>query len=211
MIVVGGGSSARFGSNKLLAPVSGRPLITHTIDAIVGHVDVCVVVCGPETAAEVARAHPDVVVTAGGSTRTLSEMAGLAAVGGDVAVIGIHDAARPAVSGQLIEQLFTVAEEHGGAVPVVDTDRIILDKRTHMPVTGLKLAQTPQVFRGPELMAAYVRAAETGLDAFDTAEVMHHFGGVTIVGVRGDRSNVKVTFPRDLDAVARAITDPSRT
>ena len=50
MVIVGAGSSTRFGADKLLTEVAGRPLIEHTIEAVRPHVDVCVVVCRPEVA-----------------------------------------------------------------------------------------------------------------------------------------------------------------
>lgn len=211
MIIVGGGSSTRFGSDKLLADVHGRPLIAHTIDAVVSNVDVCVVVCRPQILDEVSTLDDRITVAAGGETRTLSEMAGLAALGGEFDLIGIHDAARPAVQRPLVERLFTIAADQGGAVPVIEPERMIIERRTHRPEPGLRLAQTPQVFRGPDLMAAYVRAAQAGFDAHDTVEVMHRYSEVPIFGVPGDDSNVKVTFPMDLRAVRDSLTGRSRT
>lgn len=211
MIVVGAGRSSRFGEDKLMAEVAGRPLIEHTIEAVEPHVDVCVVVCRPELSDRIAAIHPHVEVATGGATRTLSEMAGLASVGGDVDLIGIHDAARPVVSEATIHRLFEAAHAEGGAIPLLAYQRLIVDRRTHQPVTGLHGAQTPQVFRGPELMAAYVRAAEAGFEGHDTAEVMEKFSEIRIVGVEGDRANVKVTFPADLEEVRSRLTGPSRT
>lgn len=211
MIVVGGGSSTRFGSDKLLADVAGRPLIAHTIEAVVDHVDRCVVVCRPEIIEEIATLDPRIDVAAGGATRTLSEMAGLAALAGEVDLIGIHDAARPVVEGLLVDHLFSIAATQGGAVPVVPPEKPIIDRKTHGPVVGLRRAQTPQVFRGPELMAAYVKAAQAGYEAHDTSEVMERFANITIVAVSGDQANVKVTYPEDLDSVAEAIKARSRT
>jgi len=211
MIVVGGGSSTRFGTDKLLTEIAGRPLLAHTIDRIIDHVDTCVVVCRPEIVAEVKEINPNVMVTAGGATRTLSEMAGLAALRGEGDLIGIHDAARPAVRGYLVERLFTISARSGGAVPVISPERMIIDRRTHLPVPGLMRAQTPQVFRGPDLMGAYVRAAQAGFEGDDTVEVMHHFSEVTIVGVPGHASNVKVTYPDDLAEVTAWLTDRPHT
>lgn len=211
MIIVGGGSSTRFGSDKLLAEVAGRPLISHTIDAVADLVDTCVVVCRSETIDEIAGMREHIVVAAGGSTRTSSEMAGLAALGGERDLIGIHDAARPAVDAALVERLFTLAAEEGGAVPVVEPEKVMLDRKTHRPVGGLRRAQTPQVFRGPELLSAYVRAAQAGFEAHDTVEVMQRFSDVTIVAVAGDPANVKVTFPEDVDLVNETIRARSRT
>lgn len=211
MIIVGGGSSTRFGSDKLLAEVAGRPLIAHAIDGVADLVDTCVVVCRPEIMDEIAGLRGDITVTPGGSTRTSSEMAGLAALGGERDLIAIHDAARPVVDRVLVERLFSMATRRGGAVPVVETEKVIIDRKTHRPVDGLRRAQTPQVFQGPELMSAYVRAARAGYEAHDTVEIMQQFSDIAIVAVPGDPANVKVTFPEDLDTVGETIRARSHT
>jgi 2-C-methyl-D-erythritol 4-phosphate cytidylyltransferase len=211
MIIVGGGSSTRFGSDKLLTPVSGEPLIVHTIEAVSGHVEKCVVVVRAEVVDQVGALLPDVAVTPGGATRTLSEMAGLAALGGDFDLIGIHDAARPTPPADLVEKLFTTAESTGGAVPVIESDAMLLDRKTHRPAAGLNRAQTPQVFRAPELMTAYVRAAQSGFEGQDTAEVVMKHTDLVVAAVPGDISNLKVTYPQDLAMVGLILEERSRT
>lgn len=211
MIIVGGGSSTRFGADKLLSEINGLPLIAYTIDSVSDSVDRCVVVCRPESIDRVGALRPGVTLAAGGATRTLSEMAGLAALGGEFELIGVHDAARPTVKPSLVDRLFLIAQEMGGAVPVSTPERLILDRKTHKPISDLRLAQTPQVFRGNDLMSAYVKAAQAGFEAQDTVEVMRKFSNNTIVAVAGDPTNVKVTYPHDLAAVAEEITARSRT
>lgn len=211
MIVVGGGASTRFGKDKLMAEVAGKPLISRTIDAIVGQVDVCVVACRPELIDDVARLHPDVIVTAGGATRTASEIAGVDALAGELELIGVHDAARPAVSPDLVRRLFDLASVHGGAVPVLTPDRLIVERRSFRPVGGLGLAQTPQVFRGPELVSAYAKASERRFVGHDTVDVLQRFGDLQVVAVAGEEDNVKVTYPADLERVRALLADPSRT
>jgi 2-C-methyl-D-erythritol 4-phosphate cytidylyltransferase len=211
MVVVGGGSSTRFGSDKLMTEVAGRPLIAHTIDAVIGHVDICVVVCHPGIVATVAELEPEVVVAAGGATRTESEISGLAALTSDFDLIGVHDAARPLVSSSVIERLFAAAAQSGGAVPLLTVEGLILDRATSEPVAGLWRAQTPQVFRGPELVAAYHEAAKAGMVAHDTAEVVERFGDLTVVGVEGDPDNIKVTYPADLERLSSRLAGPFRT
>lgn len=210
MIIVGGGSSNRFGSDKLLAEVEGQPLIAHTIDAVGSLVDKCVVVCRAEIVEAVEHLRPDITVTTGGSSRTLSEMAGLAALG-ETDLIAIHDAARPVVAGALVDVLFTTADEVGGAVPILEPDHLMIQRATHQVRDGLRRAQTPQVFRGAELMAAYVRAAQEGFEGHDTAEIVQRYSDLEVAGVQGDTDNVKVTFPSDLAVVARSIRARSRT
>ncbi len=194
-----------------MADIDGRPLISHTVEAVAGHVDVCVVVCRREISATLARLHPDVTIAEGGPTRTASEMSGLAAIDTDVDLIGIHDAARPLIAGHVISTLFEAAESKGGAVPLLKHDGLIVEKSSHRPVSGLLGAQTPQVFRAPDLLAAYRRAAEARFEAHDTVEVVQRFSDLVIVGVEGDPGNVKVTYPGDIERVRTLLSGPSRT
>jgi 2-C-methyl-D-erythritol 4-phosphate cytidylyltransferase len=62
-------------------------------------------------------------------------------------------------------------------------------------------AQTPQVFRGEELVAAYMKAARIEYEAQDTAEIAQRFSKLEIKGVLGDPTNIKVTHPADIDLV----------
>jgi 2-C-methyl-D-erythritol 4-phosphate cytidylyltransferase len=211
MVVVGGGSSSRFGNDKLMFEVAGRTVLSHTIDAVAPHVDLCVVVCRAEMIETVTRLHPGLVFAEGGATRTQSEIAGLAAVDEDVSLVGIHDAARPVVDASTINQLFTTAESHGGAVPLLGYERLIVHRETGRPLSGIHGAQTPQVFRAPELLAAYRLAASEGFEGHDTVEVMERFSDVRIVPVEGSAANIKVTFPHDVDQLSDLLKDPSRT
>lgn len=211
MIIVGAGSSTRFGADKLMADIDGLPLIAYTIDAVASRVDRCVVVCREGIVDDVQRLRPDVEVTTGGATRTLSEMAGLSAVGRDPEIIGIHDAARPLVQGLVIDRLFALASRHGGAIPASIPDRMVVDRETHKPVPGVRQAQTPQVFQADVLTTAYAEAEKAGYHGQDTAEIVERFGKTTIVTVPGDPANLKVTYPSDLASVARTITTRSRT
>jgi 2-C-methyl-D-erythritol 4-phosphate cytidylyltransferase len=111
----------------------------------------------------------------------------------------------------MIESLFEAADAHGGAVPLLAYDRLILDKETHQPVAGLHGAQTPQVFRASDLLAAYERAAHEDFDGHDTVEVMQRFADVEIVAVPGDPGNIKVTYPEDLERIRALLSGSSHT
>lgn len=211
MVVVGGGASTRFGRDKLMIEIDGRTLLEHTIDAVIDHVDVCVVVCREEIVPKVLENRPEVVVAAGGTTRTRSEISGVFAVDLEVDLVGIHDAARPLVSDATIEELFDTAQREGGAVPLLEYRRILVDRETLAPIPGVHGAQTPQVFRTPELMPAYSRAREDGFEGHDTVEVIQTYSDVRIIGVPGDPANLKVTYPEDLREIRSRLSDASRT
>ena len=159
MIIVGGGSAGRFGEDKLMTNVAGRPLVTHTVAAVAPSVDICVLVCREDQLLALSSLDLEAVVVAGGSTRTESERAGLTALGGDADLIGIHDGARPLLDPALTDRLFAKAEKVGGAVPVLEPDQLLVTRKQLEPVVHAVVVQTPQVFRGPDLFAAYVGAA----------------------------------------------------
>ena len=211
MIVVGGGSSARFDGDKLLEVVAGSPLVAHTVNAVRDLVDKCVLVSRLDLIEAISGFGLGVDIVPGGNTRTLSEMAGLAALGDEFDLIGIHDAARPLIMADLVEALFAAADTVGGAVPVLEPDTLLVDRRSLRPIERAVTVQTPQVFRGPELFAAYVRSAEVGYDAQDTVEIVNQFGHLEIAAIPGDSSNVKVTYPDDLELVRLRLEDPARS
>lgn len=210
MVVVAGGSSSRFGIDKLMVDLAGRPMISHTIDSVVPSVDVCVVVCRADIRSTVAELHPEVITVDGGTTRTRSEIAGLTALDTSVDLIGIHDAARPLPSPDLIRRLFDTAHRRGGAVPLLADSGLMIDKATAEPLVDALGAQTPQVFRARELMTAYRAAADEGFEAHDSVEVVERFGRLEVVAVAGDPDNIKVTYPDDLDRVRRLLRGSSR-
>jgi 2-C-methyl-D-erythritol 4-phosphate cytidylyltransferase len=211
MVIVGAGSSTRFGADKLWTVLAGRPLLQHAYESVAGHVDTVVIVTGRESVSRVRQMGLDAVVTIGGPTRTLSEWAGLQALKRSHDLIGIHDAARPIVSPTMVERLFESAQEMGGAAPLIESRELIVERVGLDPVDNVRRAQTPQVFRGPELRAAFRRAVEAGFTGHDTVEVVQRHGELTIAGVTGDVTNVKVTYPEDVQVVRRHLEDRSRT
>ena len=211
MIVVAGGAATRFGGEKLMAEIAGRPLICHTVEAVSSAVDITVVVARADLVEPMTMLGLDAVITQGGETRTDSELAGLAALGREYDLIGIHDAARPLVSPDLVERLYLRADEVGGAVPTLEPGQFLIDRRRLRPVTGLVTVQTPQVFRGAELLAAFVHAARGGFEGHDTVDVLERFGNLDIAAVEGDPDNLKVTFQADLEVVRARLEGSSRS
>jgi len=127
------------------------------------------------------------------------------AVPGDVAVLLVHDAARPLVTDEVIERVLTpLGEGWDGAVPalpVADTlKRVRGDEVIEtMARDDLVAVQTPQAFLADVLR----RAARQGdMSASDCASMVEAAGG-RIRTVPGDPRLLKVTTPDDLEVVAR--------
>ncbi len=199
MVVVAAGSGSRFSGDKTLTSVDGRPLVSLTVARVLPLVDEVVLVCRPDQ--RDALAYLGVTLAEGGATRTDSEAAGLAALSAVHDLIGIHDGARPNLFPGLVERLFGAASTHGGAVPVLAPSSPIVDLDTGRVVSSARAVQTPQVFSGPELIAAYEDRGD--VDGHDTVDVVQSFGSLTIAAVPGDPRNIKVTYPADLDRVIR--------
>ena len=205
MVVVAAGSSVRFGEDKMLMIVAGKPLVAHTVAAVIDHVDRCILVCRPDQMPLLSEMGVGADLVVGGPSRTASEMAGLEAIGEPAAVIGIHDGARPLVPPHLIQNLFETAARVGGAIPVLEASSPIVRRSDLIPLDHAFIAQTPQVFRGRPLMAAYSAAAAAGYEAQDTAAIARKFAEIEIETVPGDPGNLKVTLPEDFDQVRSAL------
>ena len=126
---------------------------------------------------------------------------GLNAVSRDCDIIGIHDAARPLVSVDSIEEVFDAAFEFGSAtlaVPVTDTLKIcegdfIIGTQ---PRENIWAVQTPQVFRKDILFEA-VEKIDPQISITDDCSIIERLGG-RIKIIRGSRTNIKITYPEDL-------------
>lgn len=172
-------------------------MIAWSLDACLACGSVAAVV----VAVPVGHAHDlqDVVMVEGGATRAESVSNALAAV--DTELVAIHDAARPLLTPELLDDLVAelVANPDAdgviAAAPLTDTvkkfdgDRITetLDR------SELWAAQTPQVFRTEALRSA-LKAANS---ATDEAMLIEAAGGTVLIHDSG-RPNLKVTTPIDL-------------
>ena len=142
------------------------------------------------------------ILTQGGSTRFHSVQNGLAQVDDiDDALVAVHDGVRPFVSSRVLDDCFREAWIHGAAIPMID----VQDSLRHIVggngVTEVvsrdryRLVQTPQVFRLSLLRRAYEqRFVESFTDDASVVEAL----GEQVVGVEGNRENIKLTTPFDL-------------
>jgi 2-C-methyl-D-erythritol 4-phosphate cytidylyltransferase len=140
-------------------------------------------------------------VVEGGAERSHSVRNALAASTGDPVLV--HDAARPLVSVELIEQCLAAiagADAAIAAAPVVDTTKEADAGGTVVRTldrSRLWAVQTPQVFRRAALEAALARPDAELAAATDDASLVEAAGGRVVV-VEAPRENLKVTTPLDL-------------
>lgn len=208
-IIVGGGSGKRMQNTiaKQFLLLKNKPVLMHTLAAfancpnqpeliLVLHADfhdywrqLC----------EQYNFHVPHLLIKGGEQRFHSVRNGLMAVKGD-GFIAIHDAVRPLVSTQLICETFNIAEKLGNAIPCIkptETVRKIDENGSEIiDREQLVLIQTPQTFISEELKKAYQQPYNSLFT--DDASVVEK-AGFSINLIPGERNNIKITYPEDLE------------
>ncbi|MEZ6045659.1 MAG: 2-C-methyl-D-erythritol 4-phosphate cytidylyltransferase [Planctomycetaceae bacterium] len=136
----------------------------------------------------------------GGAERVDSIQNALARVKPDVEYVAVHDAARPLMVEEWVDEIFQAAIKTGAAmpgVPITSTIKRVNDRNEiieTVPRDKLWQAQTPQVFRRELLMEAY--AKRNGAAVTDDAQLVEALGHpVTIV--EGSPMNIKITTNQD--------------
>ena len=201
-IVVAGGRGERFGGQKQFAKLGGRTLAAHSVEQSRSVADFVVVVVPEDYLGDGEGA--DLVVT-GGETRSDSVRAGLA-VCDDAQFIVVQDAARPLASTQLfVAVLAAVRAGAAAAIPGVtisDTIKQVADGVVvnTPPRDQLVAVQTPQAFQAEVLRRAHASAGV----ATDDAGLVEALGESVVV-VAGERTNIKVTNPEDLDGLTVSV------
>ena len=142
-------------------------------------------------------------IVEGGAERQQSVSAGLQEISPDCQYVVVHDGARPFLRNDHLEQVVERAWAQGAAILAVPTKNTIkqVDSAGRILSTLereiLWEAQTPQVFRLEELLAAHLLAFNENIRATDDASLLEKIGKEVYV-VRGSYENIKITTPEDL-------------
>jgi 2-C-methyl-D-erythritol 4-phosphate cytidylyltransferase len=229
-LIVAAGAGERLGGDrpKAFIELAGRPLVQWSIDALseVHGIERIVLALPPG-----ARAPEGVIAVDGGAVRSDSVARALAAAprGDPHEAVVVHDAARPLVTGKLVERvLAALAGDQSldaaiAAAPLTDTVKRVAAGRGEgrgsgadpasaaagivietLDRSGLWAVQTPQVFRRAALERALDVPGEVLAQATDDAWLVERLGGRVAV-VRAGAENLKVTTPLDLAVAERLL------
>ncbi len=218
VLIVAAGAGVRAGGElpKQYQQLAGKMLLRHTINAFLNHPHItnCLVVMNPDD-----RPLYDHAVAGlnlhepahGGASRSKSVLNGLKALDAMMPkpdYVLVHDAARPFVSGQTIDNVIDCLEAGtDGALPALvisDTVKRIQDSSIIAETidrTGLYSAQTPQGFPLSALLAANAQVEGDFTDDASIAEA----AGMKVQIVPGDIDNFKITRAEDFIRAERYI------
>jgi 2-C-methyl-D-erythritol 4-phosphate cytidylyltransferase len=217
-VLAAAGRGERLGSDrpKAFARLGGRPLLAESLERLESSdwIDRIVIAAPPEweepsilVAEEIGAGKVSAVVT-GGASRSESVRLALADVPEDVAVVLVHDAARPVLPDDVIERVLApLSEGWDGvvpALPVSDTvKRVQQDQVVEtLPRGELVAVQTPQAFVASVLREALAGDVENASDCSSLVELR----GGRVKVVEGDRRLLKVTDAADLALVESALS-----
>lgn len=218
--VLAGGSGLRMGGEipKQFLLAGSRPVIIRSLDAFLsnGNVDRVYAAVSAEYTeylsglTEKYIGKNEVEIVCGGKNRnetlfnvlkSIKEQYGIC----DDDVILTHDAVRPFINDRIINENIASAREYGACdtvIPAVDTivksaDGKFIDA---VPVRSeLFHGQTPQSFNVSEIFSLYENMTPDEFELYTDACTVFIKNGKKVALVQGDRNNIKLTYPEDME------------
>ncbi len=209
-IIVAGGSGSRMNSAipKQFLSLHKKPIIIHTLEKFLAIENCQIVLVLPENEIETWIQISEkfnlqdsrIITTIGGNTRFQSVKNGLDKINTKEGLVAVHDAVRPLIKTEVIENTFSVASVKCAVVTYVDSKdsiRYIADDNTNKALdrSKVKIIQTPQTFTLELLKKAYIQNEEIFFT--DDASVVEHLGNEIFL-INGHYENIKITTPEDL-------------
>jgi 2-C-methyl-D-erythritol 4-phosphate cytidylyltransferase len=210
VILLAAGASSRMQgavTDKVLAPLAGRPVFSHSAAAFMQSAiaDLFVVVYRDQRQMMELTAltpTPSVLVR-GGRERQESVRNALVALPADIEYVFIHDCARPLVRPEQLVALHKIVRREQAVVlahRLIDTIKEHRDDARLRTLDRSRLwgIETPQVFSRELIVRAYARVAERKLHITDDAQAVEQLGH-PIALLENTQPNPKLTTPADLD------------
>lgn len=218
VVIFAGGVGARMKSldiPKQFIDVEGKPIIIRTLENFANHpsVDDIVISCLADKIDYMwdliakYKIHKVTSVVKGGENGHGSIHNGLVEVqkfSKDNDIVLICDGVRPLISKQLISDCIETAENYETAVPVTPSIDSVLQSEDgetcskSLPRKQMYITQAPQGFKMKRIMDAHDKAEELGItNPISSSELLIELGQ-TVHIFKGERDNIKVTTPEDL-------------
>jgi 2-C-methyl-D-erythritol 4-phosphate cytidylyltransferase len=206
-IIPAAGSGVRLGADipKAFLEIGGLSLLTRSALAMSAVADILIIAAPvdglDEASAQLAQVDAEIHIVAGGEHRQESVANALRMVPEDVAIVLVHDAARPLVPVEVTQNV--VAAIRGGAkaaipvLPLVDTIKRVNNNGIAIETVDrnqLRRVQTPQGFDRATLDLAYQNPEVVATDDAGLMDAL----GIPVVTVAGDERSLKITTMADV-------------
>lgn len=218
-LILSGGTGNRLGADipKQYIEAGGRPVISYCIERMSCHnrIDAIQIAAAPEWRDKLSRwlAGADVNrkfrgYSAPGRNRQLSILNGLEDIRKYAAAsdwVLVHDAARPFLSEQLVDECLDAAEGHEGVIPVLPMkDTVYYSENGHTVSSLLNrdavyAGQAPELFQLGKYYEANRRLLPQQILKINGSTEPAVMAGMDIAMIPGDENNFKITTKADMD------------
>jgi 2-C-methyl-D-erythritol 4-phosphate cytidylyltransferase len=210
LILPAAGKSTRFGGprNKVLEFLGDSRVISHAMAPFLAHAELSKIIIACADPADLSSMLPPndrIEFCLGGPSRAHSVLEALRQVPNDVEWVAVHDAARPLVSPELLDQTLKAAKEHGAAVPALAVALTIKQADAPLPAKvqrtiprqSLWAMQTPQIMRRTDLLEAFEKCPIPLDQVTDDVQLLELIGKPVWL-IPGEEKNLKVTTAIDM-------------
>lgn len=201
------GIGSRLGSPtpKQFHLLGSKKIYLHTLETFLASelFQQIILVCHPDWIDEVKNeipSDPKILVITGGPTRQSSSLLGLQACKTDFVMI--HDAVRPFVSQEILEQNITAVQKHRAVDTCIPSADTIVHAENEKFVTSIPnrkkylRGQTPQTFDYQLIFEAHQKTKAT--ESTDDCSLIVELGYPVAI-VAGEENNIKITTELDIE------------
>ena len=215
---------------KQFLKVNGQAIITYTVKTFLAHPGLeRVIVLVPQDWLEYTREVflkdlgeiDGLDIIAGGELRNDTIMCGIAHIKANYewdeeTVVVTHDAVRPFVTEKIIDNNLEAMADYVACDTVVPATDTIVESQNYLTISSIpdrsKLyqGQTPQSFRMDVFEALYDSLAEEEKRILTDAAKVFVLKGEKVALVEGASSNIKITYPSDIDLAKTILGEKER-
>jgi 2-C-methyl-D-erythritol 4-phosphate cytidylyltransferase/2-C-methyl-D-erythritol 2,4-cyclodiphosphate synthase len=217
-IIVAAGSGLRLGGQvpKQFLMLGGKPVLRWSVEVMLrcNKLASVIVVAPPAFVVETAALLPSDprlrVIPGSSDSRTESVRSGLKALSGNPpAKVLIHDAARPGLTLDVLDEILGALSASPVACPAMPVTDALKDTRgggvRSIARDGLFRVQTPQGFQWDVISSAYAATTVAAVDDLTLVEAR----GAKITLTPGREALMKITYPEDLAVAEKLIASPA--
>ncbi|TRX66237.1 2-C-methyl-D-erythritol 4-phosphate cytidylyltransferase [Carboxylicivirga sp. M1479] len=214
LLAAGVGKRAKLDFPKQFYKINGKPFLVYSMERLLScsAVTRILVTCQSEYMDEYKRYVDEydiqnIEYVIGGATRHESVFNALQQV--NTAKVMIHEAARPLISKEFVQEIVDASTNEDAVVPTIPIKFTVSKGGDYM--TGelnrneLHNIQLPQVFTSSLLKEFHEKAKKDQLQATEDGSLFFHYGG-KVRFVEGRESNIKITTPLDVELVNKLLT-----
>lgn len=213
-LILASGNGSRFGLDypKQFVKIKNKCILQYTVEKFQNNakIDEIYLVTNPEYVEKVTELTKDyskvIKVIAGGKTRKDSSYNGITAIKEEEANILIHDGVRPLVSDEIITNCTKEMENNQAICVTIDSTDTIFETDENGIIKSIpnrkyvRRAQTPQCFKLSVIKKAHALAKnDANCLVTDDCGLIMHYNLADIKTIEGSNSNIKITYPKDLD------------